>query len=121
MLYPLEAAGSGWVGLSELALHGDALYLIERDNQIGEAAQLKAITRIKLADLAPAPLGTPLPVVRKEILRDLIPDMKGWGGYVQDKVEGMTIAPDGTAWLVTDNDGVDDASGETLLWSVKLN
>ena len=121
VLYPLEAAGSGWVGLSELALHGDALYLIERDNQIGEAAQLKAITRIKLADLAPAALGTPLPVVRKEILRDLIPDLKGWGGYVQDKVEGMTIAPDGTTWLVTDNDGVDDASGETLLWSVKLN
>ena len=45
VLYPLEAAGSGWVGLSELALHGDALYLIERDNQIGEAAQLKAVTR----------------------------------------------------------------------------
>ncbi|MBA4490308.1 esterase-like activity of phytase family protein [Paracoccus sp. S1E-3] len=121
VLYPLEATDNGWVGLSEMARYGDALYLIERDNQIGEGARLKAITRVKLADLAPAPLGTPLPLVQKEVLRDLIPDLKGWGGYVQDKVEGMTIAPDGTAWLVTDNDGVDDASGETLLWSVKLD
>ena len=34
--------------------------------------------------------------------------------------EGMAITPDGLVWTVTDNDGVDDASGETFLWSVPL-
>ncbi|WBU57297.1 esterase-like activity of phytase family protein [Paracoccus sediminicola] len=118
--YPLDS-GAGWVGLSELAINGDHLYLIERDNQIGEAAKLKAVTRVALADLNPVPLDEELPLVGKETVRDLIPDMQRWNGYVQDKVEGMAIAEDGTVWVVTDNDGVDDASGETFLWSFKLD
>jgi hypothetical protein len=37
--YPLDAAGEGaWMGLSEITLHGDHLYLIERDNQIADRA-----------------------------------------------------------------------------------
>lgn len=118
--YPLES-GEGWVGLSELALHGDHLYLIERDNQIGEAAKLKAVTRVALSALTPADLDAELPLVSKETVRDLIPDLQKWNGYVQDKVEGMAIAEDGTVWMVSDNDGVDDASGETYLWSFKLD
>ncbi|TKW67629.1 MAG: esterase-like activity of phytase family protein [Paracoccus denitrificans] len=118
--YPLDK-GDGWVGLSELALHGDHLYLIERDNLIGDAATLKSVTRVPLADLAFAPLDGDLPVVEKETVRDLIPDLRKWNGYVQDKVEGMAIADDGTVWMVTDNDGVDDASGETLFWSFRLD
>ena len=118
--YPLDK-GEGWVGLSELAVHGDHLYLIERDNLIGDAAKLKAVTRVALADLNPAPLDGELPLVSKETVRDLIPDLKGWNGYVQDKVEGMAITEDGTVWMVTDNDGVDDASGETFFWSFTLD
>ena len=38
--------------------------------------------------------------------------------YVMDKVEGFAIDATGSGWLVTDNDGVDDSSGETFLWSV---
>ncbi|WP_312527571.1 esterase-like activity of phytase family protein [Paracoccus sp. (in: a-proteobacteria)] len=117
--YPLES-GEGWVGLSELAIHGDYAYLIERDNLIGQKAKLKQITRVALSEMAPAPLSGELPVVQKEVVRDLIPDLKQWNGFVQDKVEGMAIAPDGTVHLVTDNDGVDDASGETLYWRVQL-
>ena len=42
-------------------------------------------------------------------------DLKGaTNGYVVDKVEGFTIDADGDAYVVTDNDGVDDSSGETL-------
>lgn len=118
--YPLDR-GEGWVGLSEIARHGDHLYVIERDNLIGQAARLKAITRIPLADLNPAPLGGELPLVTKEPVHDLIPDLLGWNGYVQDKVESLAIASDGTAWIATDNDGVEDASGETFLWSVRLD
>jgi len=32
----------------------------------------------------------------------------------------MAIGTDGTAWIVTDNDGVDDSSGETMFWSVSV-
>ena len=51
-------------------------------------------------------------------VRDLIPDLKATGGYVVDKVEGFTIDAAGTGWVVTDNDGVDDSSGETLFFPV---
>lgn len=67
--------------------------------------------------MVPAALGGDLPVVEKELVRDLVPDLKATGGYVLDKVEGFAVLADGTAWVATDNDGVDDHSGETMLWS----
>ncbi len=54
----------------------------------------------------------------KEDVRDLIPDLAANGGYIVDKIEGMAIAQDGTAWISTDNDGVDDSSGETFFWTI---
>lgn len=48
----------------------------------------------------------------------MLPDLKSTGGYVLDKVEGLAILPSGEAFVVTDNDGVDDASGETMFWSI---
>ncbi len=115
--YPLEPAGDGWMGLSEIAIDGDWAYLVERDNQIGDAAALKALFRVPLTDLAPVGLGETLPVVTKELVRDLIPDLQAQNGYVVDKVEGFAIDAAGTGWMVTDNDGTDDSSGETLFWS----
>lgn len=116
--YPLDKVESGWAGLSEIVAHGDYVYLIERDNQIGEAAKVKQITRVAVSELVPAALGSDLPVVTKEVVRDLIPDLAANGGYVVDKIEGMAIAPNGTAYISTDNDGVDDSSGETFFWSI---
>ncbi|SEN99433.1 Uncharacterized conserved protein [Gemmobacter aquatilis] len=117
--YPLEAAAEGgWMGLSEMQITGDWAYFIERDNGIGAAAKVKQITRVALADLKPAPLGEALPVVKKEIVRDLLPDLAVLNGYTVDKVEGFTIDAAGQGWVVTDNDGTDDSSGETLFWSI---
>jgi sugar lactone lactonase YvrE len=116
--YPLEPAGEGWMGLSEIAAHGDFVYLVERDNLIGDAAKVKRLYRAPVAQLTPAKLGGELPVVTKELVRDFVPDLKRWNGYVQDKVEGFAVDAAGTGWVVTDNDGVDDASGETHFWSV---
>nr|WP_222857398.1 esterase-like activity of phytase family protein [Rhizobium herbae] len=116
--YPLEKTEEGWVGLSEITIHGDHAYIIERDNLIGNAAKLKKIYRVPLADLKPAKLGGELPVVKKEEVRDLIPDLKALGGYVVDKVEGFTVDAAGNGYVVTDNDGVDDSSGETLFFQV---
>lgn len=116
--YPLEKTESGWVGLSEITVHGDHAYVIERDNLIGQAAKLKKLYRVALADLKPAPLGGELPVVGKEEVRDLIPDLKAANGYVVDKVEGFAVDAAGNGFVVTDNDGVDDSSGETLFFGI---
>ncbi len=54
-----------------------------------------------------------LPVVDKGLVRDLLPLLRADGGWVQDKVEGLAVAGDGRTHAVTDNDAVDDATGET--------
>lgn len=117
--YPLEAPAEGaWVGLSEITAHGDHVYIIERDNQIAENAKLKALYRVPVAELAGVELGGELPVVSKELVRDLIPDLKSLNGYVVDKVESFAVDASGTGYVITDNDGVDDSSGETYFWSI---
>jgi hypothetical protein len=117
--YPLEAPAEGaWVGLSEITAHGDLVYIVERDNQIGDKAVLKAIYSVPVSELVPAALGGDLPTVTKTLVRDLIPDLTSTGGYVLDKVEGFAVDAEGTGYVVTDNDGVDDSSGETMFWSV---
>ena len=68
--------------------------------------------------MIPAELGGALPVVSKELVRDLMPDLAVLNGYTAEKVEGFAIDSAGTGWLVTDNDGVADSSGETLFWSI---
>jgi alkaline phosphatase len=114
--YPLEAPSEGgWVGLSEITAHNGKLYIIERDNLVGDLAKVKRIYSVALEGFKPAKLGGDLPVVEKTLVRDLLPGLKSaTNGYILDKVEGFTIDKDGNAFVVTDNDGVDDSSGETL-------
>ncbi len=117
--YPLDKAPEGgWIGLSEMVRHGDYVYFIERDNQVAEKAAVKQITRVPVSQMVPSELGNGLPVVTKEKVRDLLPDLAAQNGYIAEKVEGLTFDTEGNAWLVTDNDGVDGSSGETLLWTV---
>ena len=108
----------GWVGLSEIVAHGDYVYVIERDNQHDYRAVTKKVYRIPVSKMVPGKLGGALPIVTKELVVDLLPELTSAGGYVLDKVEGLAIQPDGTAWISTDNDGVDDHSGETMFFSV---
>ncbi len=117
--YPLEAPAEGaWMGLSEITAQGDWVYIVERDNQIADKAAVKRLYRVKAADLKPAKLGETLPVVTKELVHDFLPDLQAGKGYVVDKIEGFAIDAAGTGWAVTDNDGVDDSSGETYFWSI---
>ena len=116
--YPKAEPAKGWVGLSEIVAHGDYFYVIERDNQIGDNVVTKKIYRIPAAEMVPAALGGDLPVVSKELVRDLVPDLQSFNGYVVDKVEGLAITKDGEMFVSTDNDGVDDSSGETFFWSI---
>src|SRR5690606_3039377 len=115
MRYPLEATETGWIGLSEITAHDGKLYVIERDNLIGAEAKVKRVYAVSLDGFKPVALGGELPVVEKTLARDLIDDLKSaTNGYVVDKVEGFAIDGNGDAYVVTDNDGVDDSSGETL-------
>jgi hypothetical protein len=118
--YPLEAKGEGWIGLSEIAFHDGYAYVIERDNLVGDAAKIKKLFRVAMADLKPAKLGGDLPVVSKEEVHDFIPDLKALNGFVLDKIEGFGFDAAGNAFAVTDNDGLDDASGETLFFPVDV-
>jgi len=73
---------------------------------------------VPVAELVPGELGGELPTVTKTLVRDFIPDLTSTGGYVLDKVEGFAIDASGEGFVVTDNDGVDDSSGETMFWSI---
>ncbi|MCL6285868.1 esterase-like activity of phytase family protein [Ruegeria sp. 2012CJ41-6] len=116
--YPKAAPDTGWVGLSEITAFGEHVYVIERDNQHDDRAVTKKVYRIPLSEMKPAPLDGDLPIVSKELVRDLLPDLKSTGGYVLDKIEGMAILPSGEGFVISDNDGVDDSSGETMFWSI---
>ncbi len=117
--YPLDAAEKGWHGLSEITLYNNMVYLIERDNQIGQSAVHKKLFRVPVSELRPASLGDDLPVVTKTLVHDFIPDLLSTGGYVVDKIEGFAISNDGKAFALTDNDGVHDSNGETLFFEVQ--
>lgn len=118
--YPLDAAQKGWVGVSELAIKSGELYILERDNQIGEDAKIKRLYKTNLGDLKTVPLGEKPPVLTKQLSYDFIGDLTSLNhGYVLDKIEGVTFDVNGNAFAMTDNDGVKDASGETLFFSFK--
>ena len=115
--YPLDAPTSpngGWVGLSEIvALDGNTLAVLERDNQAGTDARIKKIYSVSIRGLTPTPQGSAFPVVSKRLVRDLMSDLTSDHGLVIEKVEGVGVLANGDALIVTDNDGVEDSSGET--------
>ncbi len=110
----LEATPAGWMGLSEITAVGpDRFVVIERNNQWGEPA-IKRLVLISTAGLTPAaPGAATVPVVTRRLLRDMVPDVAAGGGTVLEKLEGFAIDAAGNAFAVTDNDGVQGASGET--------
>ncbi|HEY5846839.1 MAG TPA: esterase-like activity of phytase family protein [Microlunatus sp.] len=108
--YRLDAGSN--VGLSELvALGGNRFAVLERDNLAGPTA---AVKRIYTVDLDDASGSAGLSVLSKRLVRDLLPDLRATNGWVQEKVEGLTVGGNGRVYLVTDNDGVEDATGETV-------
>jgi hypothetical protein len=115
--YPLDAVespGGGWVGLSEIVALDDArLLVLERDNQAGPEARIKRLYEVTIGGIEPTPEGSAFPRLSKKLARDLIPDLAEPNGWLQEKIEGVTVAADGDVYVVTDNDGVDGNTGET--------
>ncbi|WP_329384375.1 esterase-like activity of phytase family protein [Streptomyces sp. NBC_01716] len=100
-----------WIGLSEITAVGDKLAVIERDKLNGPSAKIKRIYTVDLPSSA-APSG-PLRVLPKKLAHDVLPDLRAGNGWTQEKLEGLTVAGNGEVYAVTDNDGLDDATGET--------
>ena len=111
--YPLETPASqngGWVGLSDITSLGNGEFMVvERDNQGGPDAAIKRLYRIDLSGLNDGD------TVTKTLIRDLTADFAATGGLTPEKVEGAAVTIGGDVWVVNDNDGVDDNSGETQL------
>ena len=119
--YAKTEPATGWVGLSEIVAYGDFMYFIERDNQHDNRAVTKIITRVPMSAMNDmVALGETPAVLEPELVVDLLPYLTSTGGYVLDKVEGLAIAENGTMWVSTDNDGVDDHSGETMFFPVTM-
>ncbi len=85
-------------------------------SQGGPDAALKKVYSIDLGDYSWED-GT---VLEKTLYKDLIEsgDLSKTNGQIIEKVEGLTVAADGSVWINTDNDGVDDSSGESLLTTI---
>ena len=90
--------------------------MLERDNQPGSYAAIKTVTVISLDDVEPAAWGEELPTGREDGSRSTCcRRCRRASGWISDKAEGLAVTADGRVFAVTDNDGVSDASGETLL------
>ncbi|OMB94432.1 alkaline phosphatase [Mycobacterium sp. NS-7484] len=114
--YQLDAttAKDDWIGLSEISLHNGDLLVLERDKLNGPDARVKALYRVAIPGGAGA-TGVDKPsVLPKTLARNLVPDLQATNGYVQEKVEGVAIAGNENLYVITDNDGLDDANGETV-------
>ncbi len=113
LYYPLETPASqngGWVGLSDLTSLGNGEFMvIERDNQGGPDAAIKRLYKFDTTGLAADS------VVTKTLVRDLMADLAVPGGLTPEKIEGAAVTNAGDVWIINDNDGVDDNSGETEL------
>lgn len=106
-----KPANASWIGLSEVTLVGDDLVIIERDNRTGAFTETKNLVRVSLDDVFDDD-----GVTRDEKQRvDLIGPLRSTNGWITDKPEGFAITATGDAYIVTDNDGVEDWSGESQL------
>lgn len=116
--YPLNAPASpngGWVGISGLVFDGERVLVLERDNQAGPDARIKRIYSIDASELMQIANPDGSMMLRKQGVADLLPAINAQGGLTPEKFEGISVDRRGEIWVVNDNDGVHDNSGETLL------
>ena len=119
VFYPVDEPSSqygGWVGVGDIEAApvqtggavGD-IYVLDRDNQGGPDAAVKRVYKANVfhydADR----------VLYKHLVADLLVPIAATAGYVPEKVEGIAVLADGRRFFNSDNDGVDDHSGESNL------
>jgi hypothetical protein len=109
-----KPANAAWVGLSEITAVGDGEYIvIERDNLTGDFSKVKTLAQFDWHTTRDG-------IVRRSerSVYDLLPSLRTTDGWITDKPEGVAVTDDGRTFVVTDNDGVEDWSGET--WFLSL-
>ncbi|NLT26510.1 MAG: esterase-like activity of phytase family protein [Microbacteriaceae bacterium] len=116
--YELEttAAAGDWIGLSEITAVDERTFaVVERDKRNGPDAAIKRVYTVAIPDRATidAADGALIPL-EKSLAIDVLPMLQATNGWTQEKLEGFTIAADGRVYAVTDNDGLEDANGETV-------
>ncbi|MEY4548523.1 MAG: hypothetical protein RL685_4718, partial [Pseudomonadota bacterium] len=107
---PLNAS---WVGLSEITAVPGGFLVLERDNRSGDFAQLKTLVYFSQGALADGIVSR-----SEKRVYDLLPELLRTAGWISDKPEGVAVTGSGRLFVVTDNDGVEDWSGET--WFLRL-
>lgn len=115
--YQLGSTGTkdDWIGISEISVHKGELLVLERDKLNGPDARVKVLYRVAVPDAGGVTAASDKPrILPKTSARNLVPDLQATNGYVQEKVEGVAIAGNQRLYVVTDNDGLDDANGETV-------
>ena len=119
--YPLdtvESQNGGCVGLSDITSLGDGDFLVlERDNQGSTDAAIKRLYQFNINGMEEGE------TLSKTLVRDLLleGDLHTAGGAIPEKIEGLAVTADNTVYIVNDNDGVDDNSGETQLINLGKN
>ena len=109
-LDPVESQNGGWVGLSDITSMGLGQFLvIERDNQGGPDAAIKRLYTFSVNGLSDGD------TIGKILQLDLMNDLANTGGLIYEKIEGSALTTDGDIYIINDNDGVDDNSGENQL------
>ncbi|WP_433213270.1 esterase-like activity of phytase family protein [Dactylosporangium sp. CS-047395] len=110
--YQLESTTTAgdWIGLSEIvAVDRNTLAVIERDKLNGPNAKIKRVYTVRVPNTAGA-----FQVLPKHLAVDVLPYLRADNGWTQEKLEGLTIGGDGQVYAITDNDGLSDATGETV-------
>ncbi|MGD8325167.1 MAG: esterase-like activity of phytase family protein, partial [Gammaproteobacteria bacterium] len=103
-----EPANAAWVGLSEITKVPGGYVVLERDNRTGDFAELKTLVNFGGRDAKDGFIEQ-----AEKRVYDMLPDLLATNGWITDKPEGVAVTGDGSVYVVTDNDGVDDWSGET--------
>ncbi len=109
-----KPANASWVGLSEITeVPGGDYILIERDNRTGDFAVLKTLVKIDRHAAADKLISN-----SDKAVYDLLPRLIVTNGWITDKPEGVAVTSTGRTYVVTDNDGVDDWSGESWFFDL---
>jgi hypothetical protein len=108
-----KPANVTWVGLSEITLVDGGWILIERDNRTGDFGALKTLVNVDLASGADGVFTSD-----EKRVYDIRPHLTATNGWITDKPEGVGVLEDGRLFVVTDNDGVEDWSGETWFFGL---
>jgi hypothetical protein len=122
VFYPLDAPESqngGWVGISDIAPLPNGMFkVLERDDHGGPDGEIKRIYLIDLTECGTTLDATSrieVVLITKTLDKDLVPYLLEKNGLLYEKVEGLAINSQGTIFVVNDNDGVNNNSGEFVL------